>query len=290
MNVPAVIAWTLLIACALRMTHVIASNVWIVSKGQRFKEFETQARRKKAARRTPGQSKKDAWKATILTPEERWSLYKKTGGDRFPLFFGIRSHRLLVASRRTSGVSKFVLIGVRLLWLNWVFPVIASAGLLWVAYSRTSATISWVTFFTAAALGLSCAGTVVGGVLATFTMGGFARHHDSWVLHHDAKANAVAEFGYKLFACAYLVVAGSVFNSVVAIRFAKNQVDPDLTWIGVWLRGLNTTLPGTTGEHFELAGGWGDLVSVVSFACVAASGVAMAITSTSVAKILNLKS
>ena len=153
------------LVCIARAEHVIASDVWITFHGEEFKKREADELRPSGKR---------------ASAEQRWRLSQQTDGDRWPwLFFGIRSHRLLVAALRRKGVRRFALLALRFASLNWFFPLWTGSLLLAVAPAHHGGWTQSLLALTPVVLCVNTSGTLVGAVFAAFTMGGVARHHDS---------------------------------------------------------------------------------------------------------------
>lgn len=247
------LAWLLVALCLWRAEHVWASNVWIARSGEHFKEREAQeVASNQELLLAAGQEA--AWRDALLTPEQRWSLYIETGGSGPWLCLGIRSHRLLVAARRAGKIKRSFLTLIRLLWLNWAFPIWIGVILVWLA-ATSNRDIRLPIIVAAACLCVNTAGAMVGGSFSAITMGGLSRHHDSWKLQDTANARAIAEFGYSTVAAALFFLSCGLFVQVFS---AESITSPNHARLSVasLAASLNFVLQGSAGDTLHLSSQW----------------------------------
>lgn len=247
--------------CVARLEHVVASNVWIWKSGHEFKAKERKQLKKKRKALKTANLPRD-WKAIRLTPEERWNLYKLTGGAKFPwLFFGIRSHRLLVRGRRGPTWVKVALMVIRLAWLNWAFPVWMSLVLLSFALHSDPRGMKIAITIGAIALLLNALGTLVGSVFAAVMMGGVSQHNDNVPTESEAPNKAPVEYSYGLTAAILYLLTGAVFVQVLALLYGSGPFEVTAASLGT---SLQVVLTGTDAEALGFGATWLTYLKVVA--------------------------
>jgi len=254
MTVGLVIVLVLGAVCVARAEHVIASGVWVAVCGERFKELE--AKKIEARKLIGGPSL--AWKDVRVTPEERWSLYKQTDGGRLPwLFFGIRSHRLLVAARARKGPTRIILILVRLTWLNWSFPLWMGILLMVVAAECRFGEVRYWATVGAVVLCVNTCGTMIGGFFSEITMGGLTRHHDSAGVDMKALSNGITEICYSLAADVLFL-----WSCAVAIQlFGLTRTGPSVASLAA---SASFVITGATSSLIPLKTDWQSTLALLS--------------------------
>lgn len=275
------LAGGLAILCVARCEHVWASNVWIFLSGEDFKRRK-QDKEKKKRKALRSAKLPSEWRATRLTPEERWGLYKATGGDELPwLFFGIRSHRLLVRGRRGPAAVRLALTAVRLAWLNWSFPVWTSIVLLGLALHGDSIAIQVMITVGVAALVLNALGTLAGGAFSAITMGGFSRHHDNVPTKEEALNNAAVEFGYGLTAAVIYVLTGAVFVQTMALLYGSGPIQLSVDSLST---SAQLAIKGPDGPALGFGLTWLSVLDLAPLVFPGLAGIATTFTSLSAAK------
>ena len=255
-----IVALILCLVCIARAEHVIASDVWITFHGEEFKKREADELRPSGKR---------------ASAEQRWRLYQQTDGDRWPwLFFGIRSHRLLVAALRRKGVRRFALLALRFAWLNWFFPLWTGSLLLAVASAHHGGWTQSLLALTAVVLCVNTSGTLVGAVFAAFTMGGVARHHDSAGVDRAELNNAIFEVGYALAAVVTVVISGTVAVQVFACGSGGDVSGESL------VASLGFLLSGSNSPLIPLSPDWLPLVRLCAHILMLGTGFAFATITT----------
>ena len=244
-------------------------------------DFERKRQAKEKEKRKALRSAKlpSDWRATRLTPEERWDLYKSTGGGKLPcLFFGVRSHRLLVRGRRGPASVRLALTGVRLAWLNWAFPVWTSIVVLVLALHAGSSLMKVVIAVAAGALVLNTLGTLVGGAFSAITMGGFSRHHDNVPTKEEALNNAAVEFGYGLTAAIIYVLSGAVFVQAMALMYGDGPVRITLDSFSA---SAGMVVNGADGQTLGFGSTWLSVLNWTHLVFPGVAAIAIGITATS---------
>lgn len=275
MTVPDVplLAWILSVVCMLRAEHVWAANVWIARSGERFMELEAEKRESnRMALLSAGHPA--TWRDVLLTPEQRWDLYVETGGGKLPwIFFGIRSHRLLVAARCARRAIRWLLTLIRLAWLNWFFPIWAGVVLILLLGHSNSMGLHTPVVIMAASLCANTLGTLVGASFSAITMGGLSRHHDSWKLQDTAKARAIAELGYSIAAGALFVLSCGLLVQALSAESGGAAGRPGFS-ADSWAASLNFVLQGSMSDALHLSSQWIDLLRLAAHLAIAGTGIA----------------
>ncbi|MDE0545380.1 hypothetical protein [Microbacterium sp. C7(2022)] len=184
-GVDIVLAWIVVAVVAVRVEHLIASDIWMLVRGRQW------ARDMSAL--TPAQRADPDHVATVLRRHGGWSLPW--------LFFGIKSTKLDAAVRRAESADQLFrarLYGlIRVLWRFYVLPPLVAVTIIAMTLNGAPMQLALPLWVTACLLLIGCAAVIAEAGFATLTMGAWAvwhRQRDRASTHADSDGHRLWEY------------------------------------------------------------------------------------------------